>query len=266
MNRIDKKFNELKRKRKKAFIVYVTAGDPDMNVTKKLVPELEKNGVDLIELGIPFSDPLADGPTIQEASKRALSKRVNIKTILRAVRELRKNVKVPIVFMTYYNPVYRYGLKRFVADSKRSGVDGVIVPDLPYEEAGELAMACRREGFANIMLASPTSPPSRLRAIAKKSDSFIYYVSLTGVTGARKRLPKDIISKIKLLKGYAKKPVCVGFGVSNPAQASSVASYADGVIIGSALINIIASNLKNKNLVKRTGAFAGRLAKAIHGK
>jgi len=265
MNRIEKKFEELKKNRKKAFIVYITAGDPDLKTTYKIITELEKNGVDIIELGIPFSDPLADGPTIQAASERALSRGVNIASILKLVRSVRPRVRTPFVFMTYYNPVFQYGLERFINDSKKAGIDGVIIPDLPTEESGDIVKHARKVDFSVIFLAAPTSTNARLKEISRKSQGFIYYVSLTGVTGARKALSQDIFNNVKRLKQMTKKPVCVGFGVSNPAQAKKIALVADGVISGSALIKIIENNIGKNDLVKKVGQFAHSLSKAIKG-
>ena len=264
MNRIDMLFRGLKRKRRKAFIVYIAAGDPSLSATERLVRDLEKNGADLVELGIPFSDPLADGPTIQRASQRALSKGVRARGILRMVRRLRKSVSVPIVFMTYYNPVMQYGIKRFVRDSKSAGVDGIIVPDLPPEEAGELLSESRRKDFSLIFLAAPTSTGERLREIVAKTRGFVYYVSLTGTTGARKKLPGDITRNVAALKRLTAKPVCVGFGISNPEQAKSVARFADGIIVGSAVIKVIEKNLGKHDLHKKVTNFVKTLERAIH--
>ena len=263
MNRIDKKFKELRKRKKKAFIVYITAGDPSLTTTKRLILELDKKGVDLIELGIPFSDPLADGPTIQAASQRALSKGVNIKSILRLVKGVRRKVEIPFVFMTYYNLIFQYGLEKFVIDAKKSGVDGVIVPDLPAEESQTLLKVAKRRNFSLVLLAAPTSTNNRLKTIAGKSDGFIYYVSLTGVTGARSRLAGDLYKNIRRLKRFTIKPVCVGFGVSNPRQAKKICSIADGVIVGSAIIRLIEKNLGKKNLVEKIGRFVGSIAKGI---
>lgn len=265
MNRIDALFKTLKKKRKKAFIVYITAGDPSLRATEKLIVELERSGADLVELGIPFSDPLADGPTIQKASQRALARGVNIKSILRMVRQARKKVKLPLVFMTYYNLVLHYGLGKFVKDSVASGADGIIIPDLPPEEANGLINATKKKDFATIFLAAPTSTKKRLKNIAAKSKGFIYYVSLTGVTGAREKLPQDIVKNVRSLKRITKKPVCVGFGVSTPTQAKKISRLADGVIVGSAVIKVIEKN-KGKNLNKKVSAFASKLARAVHTK
>ena len=266
MNRIDALFKDLKKEKRKAFVVYITAGYPTMSRTEKLVTELEKTGVDLVELGIPFSDPLADGPTIQKASQVALSRGASIKKILKVARSARKKVKLPIVFMTYYNLVSHYGLKKFVKDSKASGVDGVIIPDLPPEEAGELMNASKGKDFATIFLAAPTSTKKRLKNIAAKSKEFIYYVSLTGTTGARKKLPGDIVKNVRALKRITKKPVLVGFGVSNPKQARKISRLADGVIVGSAVIKVIEKNIGKKDFYKKVAGFVSSLEKGVHGK
>lgn len=265
MNRIDKKFKALRKNRQKAFIAYITAGDPDLGATARIVPALEGAGVDIIELGIPFSDPLADGPTIQAASKRALKNKAHLPGIFKMVRALRRKTEIPIAFMTYFNPVFRYGLEKFVNDCARSGVDGIIVPDLPHEEAAELIKLGRAKKVATIFLAAPTSTRDRVRNIIKDSSGFIYYVSLTGVTGARRNLPKELAAKIRSLKSMSAKPVCVGFGVSTPQQAKQIAAFADGVIIGSAIVKVIENNIGKKDLVEMVSKFARRLAYAIHG-
>lgn len=262
MNRIDKKFKELKSQKKKAFIAYITAGDPDLKTTGRIVLALERSEVDIIELGIPFSDPLADGPTIQAASQRALRKKTTLKKIFAMVKALRTRTEVPIVFMTYYNPVLRYGLDAFFKDCRRRGVDGVIVPDLPCEEAKDLIRSGRAAGVATIFLAAPTSTGQRIKDIAKNSRGFIYYVSLTGVTGARAKLPPDVLANLRRIKSMTSKPVAVGFGISAAAQARALAKTADGVIVGSAIVKIIG---ERKNILARVSRFAGNLAGAIHG-
>ena len=266
MNRIDKKFSALKKKKAKAFIAYVTAGDPSLPMTGKIVLELERSGADIIELGIPFSDPLADGPTIQAASHRALAKGVTLRKVFRTVGSLRKNTDIPIVFMTYYNPVLRYGILNFVKGCKASGVDGVIIPDLPYEEAKDLIAASRKARIATIFLAAPTSTKTRIKNIVKNSTGFIYYVSLTGVTGARRELPAEITSNVRAIKSITKKPVAVGFGISTRSQAKEVARRADGVIVGSAIVKIIGMyRNNNKVLLAKVSKLSKSLAGAIHG-
>ncbi|MFC1807759.1 tryptophan synthase subunit alpha [Candidatus Omnitrophota bacterium] len=254
MNRIDKKFNELKREKKKAFIAYICAGDPDIDITKTLVLELDKAGVDIIELGVPFSDPLADGPTIQRASQRALKRKITIADILSLVKSLRGMTDIPLILMTYYNPVHYYGVKKFVKDAKASGVDGVIIPDLIPEEADELISVSRPLDFSTIFLAAPTSSKERIKLIAKKSRGFIYYVSLTGVTGARKSLPEDVRAHVKEIKKITDKPICIGFGVSSPKQIRELAKFSDGVIVGSAIISKIENLLNNRSLITKNVA------------
>jgi tryptophan synthase alpha chain len=267
MNRLDKKFRELKALKKKALIAYVTAGDPNLSVTRKLVPALERSGVDIVELGIPFSDPLADGPVIQAASHRALLKGATMEKVFSVVKDIRKYIRIPLVFMTYYNPVLRYGIEDFVKSCARAGVDGVIIPDLPYEEARALIGASRKRNIAAIFLAAPTSTRKRVKGIAKNSTGFIYYVSLTGVTGTRSALPAELARNIRMIKSVTKKPVAAGFGISTPAQAAEVARCADGVIVGSAVVKIISKYQKNeKALISKVSAFAKRLAEAVHGK
>jgi tryptophan synthase, alpha subunit len=261
MNRIDRRFKKLKAQKKKAFIAYITAGDPNLTVTQKLVLELEKSGVDIVELGIPFSDPMADGPVIQAASQRALAGGTTLSKIFKMAKSLRSKTEMPIVFMTYYNPVLRHGVSKFFDQCRRSGVDGVIVPDLPCEEASELIKAGQSSGVATIFLAAPTSTLRRIKEIAKRSKGFIYYVSLTGVTGVRNALPSDIAKNLRRIKSVTDKPVAVGFGVSNPAQAAGLARNADGVIVGSAIVKMIG---KDKSAIIRVAKLAKSLARAIH--
>ncbi len=264
MNRIETKFKELKKKKKTALIPFITAGDPDLKTTKALVLEMEKRGADIIELGIPFSDPIADGPTIQEADIRSLKHRTSLKDALDLVKELRKKTEVPLVLMTYYNLLYKYGIKRFVAQAKRSGVDGVIAADLPVEEASELKRYARKSNLNTIFLASPTSPSQRLKLIAKESRGFIYYVSLTGVTGAREELAKDLIFSLRRLKRLTNKPIAVGFGISKPEHIRKIRRYADGAVVGSAIVSVVEKNLKSKDLVKKVGDFVQRLAQSCY--
>ncbi|MBI5415495.1 MAG: tryptophan synthase subunit alpha [Candidatus Omnitrophica bacterium] len=263
-NKIDLKFKELEKKKKKAFIAFITAGDPNLSVTEKLVLAFEKAGVDIVELGVPFSDPLADGPTIQAASQRALKKHVNLESILAVVKRIRQRSQIPIALMTYYNPVFHYGEDRFTAKAKASGVDGLIIPDLPPEEGHNLIRAARQDGLATVFFLSPTTTSERMRRVAKSSTGFIYYVSLTGVTGARRQLPGTLRRQVELAKRFTRKPVCVGFGVSTPAQIRAVAAAADGVIVGSAIVNAIAKQKNSKNLVQHVSSFVQHLAGSLH--
>ncbi len=266
MNRINETFKRLRAEGKKAFIPYVTAGDPDIRTSKKIVSALAKAGADIIELGVPFSDPLADGPTIQKAIQRSLDAGCSVRKVFDMVRELRRRASVPFVFMTYYNIVFNYGIERFIREAKICGADGIIVPDLPMEESKGLMDIADREDFCLIMLTAPTTPAERFRKIAGRSRGFVYYVSLTGVTGVREKLSDKLKGDIKKLKKMTAKPVCVGFGISNPAQARDVADVSDGVIVGSAIIRLIEKNPDDKSaMVEKVEVFAGAVAKAVHG-
>lgn len=255
MNRIDQKFTELKSLKKKAFIAFITAGDPDLETTVDLVLAFEKVGVDIVELGIPFSDPLADGPTIQAASQRSLLAGTTIPKIIEAVRQIRKTSQIPIALMTYYNPVFHFGEERFIKATKAAGVDGVIVPDLPPEEAKGLIAASRKHDLATVFFLSPTTTNQRVGKIVKASTGFIYYVSLTGVTGTAQGLPKDMIQRIKKVKRATTKPICVGFGVSTASQVRSIKAVADGVIVGSAIIKEIEQHRDSAAMVPLIAKF-----------
>lgn len=260
MNRIDKKFQELKKKNKKALIVYLTVGYPNVATTERLVIELSKAGVDIFELGMPFSDPLADGPVIQAASAFALKQHINLDSVFSLTKRLRDKINNPIVTMGYYNPILSYGLERFVKSARLSGLDGAIVPDLPIEEAKELRVILRKNKLHLIDFIAPTTDSSRIRQIAKVSKGFIYYVSLTGVTGARNTLPKDISDKLSYLKKFAETPVCVGFGISQREQFKAIAKFSDGAIVGSAIIKKIKENIGQKDLVSKVTRFVRSLA------
>ncbi len=260
MNRIDAKFQELRLKKKKAFIAFVTAGDPDLKTTYDLVLSFEKAGADIVELGVPFSDPMADGPTIQASSQRALKNKVSITKILALVKKLRQHTQMPIALMTYYNPVFHYGEAAFIKECAAVGVDGLIIPDLPVDEAKDLIAHSRRNDIATVFFVAPTTKADRLRGIAKASTGFIYYVSLTGVTGARQSLPVQIAKDVKRVKALTSTPVCVGFGISSAAQVKAMSKIADGVIVGSAIINEIQKYSKDKNLVSKVSNFVKHLS------
>lgn len=223
----------------KALIPYITVGYPNLDATLKAVPLLANNGADIIELGIPFSDPLADGATIQESSYQALQNGVTPEVCLEAAKEVRKKTEVPLVFMTYFNLVLSYGLDKFCQACVDSGIDGLIIPDLLPEEGVPLDCAAQEQGIDLIYLLSPTSTPERIRMVAEKSRGFIYLVSITGVTGARNSLPPDMKSFVARVRKAAKQPLCVGFGVSTPEQAKQISNLADGVIIGSKLVQLM---------------------------
>lgn len=221
----------------KAFIPFITCGDPSLEVTMEIAIEMEKAGADLIELGIPFSDPTAEGPVIQEASIRALAGGVTTDKVFDMVKKLRQNIKIPMVFMTYANVVFSYGTERFAKRASEAGMDGIILPDVPFEEREEFVPVCRKYGLDMISLIAPTSH-ERAAMIAKEADGFLYCVSSLGVTGVRSSIGTDIGEMISLVKANRDIPCAVGFGISTPQQAREVARYADGVIVGSAIVKL----------------------------
>ncbi len=263
--RIERVYHELEKKNEKALITFITAGDPSLEVTEELILEMEASGADIIELGIPFSDPMADGPTIQASSERALGKGVHIREVLGLVKNVRKKSNIPIILFGYYNPVFAYGLEKFACDAKRAGVDGVLIVDLPPEEAGEFQAELRGVGLALVFLLTPVSDEKRMRLVASKGSGFIYFVSLTGVTGARTQMKAHVAGHIKELRRFTKLPVGVGFGVSSPAQAKDIGVHADGVIVGSAIIDIIAKKGARKSCVAEVGRFVASLKDALRG-
>jgi tryptophan synthase alpha chain len=263
LSRIVSTFEKLKRQGKKALIPYIMAGDPDLSTTQALVLNLESNGVDIIELGVPFSDPLADGPVIQRASDRSLRNKTSLRAVMDLVRTLRQRTQIPLVLMSYYNPIHKYGEEQFARDAVACGVDGVIVPDLPPEEAAQLLKTSRKVGLDTIFLLAPTSTPERIRKVSEASQGFIYYVSLTGITGAALGSFEEIKHKIREIRRDSAKPVAVGFGISTPDQAAQVAQWADGVIVGSALVKLVESHLQDPRLVKTVAKFVQELHQAV---
>ena len=262
MTRIDRAFAELKKKRKKAFIAFITAGYPDLATTEKLLLALPGAGVDLIELGIPFSDPLADGPIIQEASRVALEKGTSLKKVLEMVARCRTKISVPVCFMSYYNPIMRMGEDEFIRRARSAGVDGLIVPDLPFEEAKAFASRAGKAGVELISFVSPTTEPRRLKNICASAGGFIYYVSLTGVTGLRQKLPAGLARGVEAARKLARVPVCVGFGVSSPAQVRQVSGFSDGVIVGSAIVRVIRDSIGKPGLERKVIGFVRTLTRA----
>ena len=223
----------------KALIAYVTVGYPSIEATLKVVPLLASRGCDIVELGIPFSDPLADGTTIQKASFHALENGVTPQLCLEVAKQLRQMVEIPLVFMTYFNPVFSYGLEEFCGACTRSGIDGLIIPDLPPEEGSELEAVTQKQNLDLIYLLAPTSTEERIKLVAERSRGFIYLVSITGVTGVRERLPVNLETFVVRVKKVATQPLCVGFGISTPEQARQVAQMADGIIVGSRIIQLM---------------------------
>jgi tryptophan synthase alpha chain len=245
-NRIQETFAALKRKGEKALIPYIMAGDPSLKMTESLVLALAEGGADLIELGVPFSDPIADGPVIQQAAERALQSGTTVKKILAMVRSIRTHTSVPLIVMAYYNSVLAMGLETFCARAVEAGIDGLIVPDLPPEESDALGTATEAAGGpVVIFLLAPTSTPQRRKAVITRTHGFIYYVSLTGITGAQLPDMEPVKKNVQAIRKAANKPVAVGFGIATPEQAAKVGQFADGVIIGSALVKKIAAHHKD---------------------
>jgi tryptophan synthase alpha chain len=243
-NRIDARFGELKRAGRAGLITFLTAGDPDPKTSIAIVKALPAAGADLIELGMPFSDPMADGPAIQASSLRALASGGSMKVTLALVREFRAgDTTTPIVLMGYYNPIYQYGVDRFLADAKAAGVDGLIVVDLPPEEDEELCLPAKKAGIHFVRLATPTTDDKRLPAVLRNTAGFVYYVSIAGITGTRSAADADVSKAVARLKRHTALPVAVGFGIRSAAQAAAVAKVADGAVVGSALVDRVAGNL-----------------------
>ncbi len=251
MNKIENTFKELKQTGRKALIPYLMAGDPSLDATKQFVSELEEAGADIIELGVPFSDPLADGPVIQRAHERALQKGITLKKVIALVKEIRQSSHIPLILMTYYNPVFKFGVETFIKEAADSGVDGVIIPDLIPDEAHDFISVARKHKIDTIFLLAPTSTLERIKRIVKVSTGFIYYVSITGITGAKLAIGDPMKDTLKLIKSNTNKPVAVGFGISNPEEAAEISKLAEGVIIGSAIVRLIAEGKDIKDFVKK---------------
>lgn len=263
-NRIDAHFAKLRTSGKRAFVAYICAGDPTLDATIDIVLALEKAGVDIVELGVPFSDPLADGIVNQMAADRALKAGATTPKVLEMIRQLRTRSQIPLVLFTYLNPVYTYGYERFHQDAAAAGADGVLVLDLPPDEAAENPELKPAPGLRHIQLIAPTSPADRIASIAKSAEGFVYYVSRLGVTGAQVEVASGIAEQVAIIKQATDVPVCVGFGVSNPAQAAQVASMADGVVVGSAIVKLIEKNGTSPDLADQVEAFVRPLVEAVH--
>lgn len=238
MGRLAETFADLKQRGEKALVTFITAGDPDLTATEELITVLAEAGADVIELGVPFSDPMADGPTIQKASERALAAGTTLPGILDMVRRVRLRTQVPIILMGYYNPVFLYDPARFATDAVAAGVDGVLLVDLPPEEAGEFKEQSAAAGLDVIFLLTPTADERRIEKVARLGSGFVYYVSVTGVTGARSSVETSVADKVRTIRGSVSLPLVVGFGISTAAQAAEVATVADGVVVGSALVKL----------------------------
>lgn len=248
--RIQKRFEDLKRKNEKALVGFLSAGDPDINISLKIIESMCRAGLDIIELGIPFSDPTADGPVIQRSSSRALKNGVNISSVFEMTRKIRVFSDIPIILFTYYNPVHSYGAKSFYNDSLSADTDGVLVVDLPPEESDEMTSKWPGGELALIRLVAPTTPLERMKKIASSASGFIYLVSKTGVTGSDGLNTDDISVHAKLLRSVTDIPICIGFGISTPEDVKKIAPHADGIVIGSAFERIIEENLSDSNVDK----------------
>lgn len=262
MSRIADRFQTLRERGEKALVTFITAGDPDLATTEEAVLALERAGADLIELGVPFSDPMADGPTIQLSSERALAAGTTLPAILDLVKRLRTRTQIPIVLMGYFNPVFAYGAERFAADAAAAGVDALLVVDLPPEESAELKNATDSQGLDLIFLLTPTSDHSRVQAVSRLGSGFIYYVSVTGVTGARTSVADTLASRVTEVRAELNLPLVVGFGISTPEQAGKVAETADGVVVGSVLVKFF-EKYQGTELLQELGSFVSSLKAGV---
>jgi tryptophan synthase alpha chain len=274
MNRIDNCFGRLRGEKRKGFIPYICAGDPSLKKTVELVLALEKAGADIIELGVPFSDPLADGIVNQLAAQRALVAGATVRGVLDCVREIRRSSQVPIVLYTYLNPIFQFGFDKFHQEAEADGVDGLLILDLPPEEEMSLhELDCLKQSssrgpvekynLVHIRLVAPTTSPDRMEEIAAKAKGFLYYVSREGVTGEQQTISSTLGKTVAQLRKITSLPIAVGFGISNPEQAREVASHADAVVVGSAIVYLIAKHGKGPELIEKVSAFARSITKAI---
>jgi len=263
MGRITEAIEALTRRGEKALIPFVTAGDPDLATTEELIHVLVEAGADVIELGFPFSDPMADGPTIQAASERALAAGTTLDGVLEMVRRVRAHTNVPIVLMGYYNPIFRFGPERFAREAAEAGIDGLLLVDLPDEESAELRGLLTAAGIDQIMLLAPTTPADRRDRLAAHGQGFIYYVSMTGVTGVQAVDPAAIRDEVEALKAVSPVPVGVGFGISTPQDAVAVATFADAVVVGSALVKVIEAYAGSERLKEEVAAFVSGLKEPL---
>ena len=263
MSHIEGVFKELKSRGRKALITYIAAGDPHLSVSKEIIWQLIENGADIIELGVPFSDPTADGPVIQAASQRALKTGISLADIFGLVEEVRQVSQIPLILFSYYNPLFVLGTKKIIQRAKEAGVDGLLVVDLPYEEAGELKRYTDQMDLDFIFLLAPTSDDARIKMISQKARGFLYYISMTGVTGSSHSFSQFKEEDINRIKKYTDLPVAIGFGISTPEQAQVVGKSADGVVVGSAIVRIIEKNRNSQQLLKKVGEFTAQLRKVL---
>lgn len=259
MSRIDDAFARLRLRGERALIPYFCAGDPSLDATARLIEEADARGADVIEVGLPFSDPLADGPTIQRAAVRALERGTSLSRLLPVLAGVSGRIRAPLIVMTYLNPLHRYGLDRVMRDLASAGVAGLIVPDCPLDESAPLARAAEAAALDLVALAAPTSGPDRLRRIARASHGFVYLVPLTGITGERTEVPPELVRLVRDLRAVTTKPICVGFGISTPDQVAAVVRHADGAIVGSAIVGLVERLAADPGLVGQVGDFVAAL-------
>ena len=262
-SRLDRTFAELRHRKGKALIAYIMAGDPSLQDTERLVLELERAGADVVELGVPFSDPIADGPVIQQAAERALRTGTSLRKILPMVKTLRGRTQIPIVLMAYYNTIHAFGPERFCREAAIAGVDGLIVPDMPPDEAGPLEEPAAETGLNLIYLLAPTSTAERRSYVVRRSQGFVYYVSLTGITGSKLSDLAEVRANVEKIRKISAIPVAVGFGIATPEGAAKVAAFADGVIVGSAIVKQIGAHQQNSGMVAQVGSFVRSLKAAM---
>ena len=263
MNRIVEKFSALKRAGRKGFVVYIGAGDPNLEATRQLALAFDQAGVDILELGVPFSDPLADGLVNQLAAQRGLESGTTPPKLLATVAVIRRESQIPIVLYIYFNLIHRVGMERFINDAAKAGVDGLLVLDLPPEESDNYEALMRQAGLCPIYLVAPTTPEERMQKIVKRGAGFIYYISREGVTGMQSKVASNLAEQVAKIRAHTSLPIAVGFGISNPEQAKAVAKEADGCVVGSAVVNQIAEHGKSPELVAKVGAFVKALADAV---
>ena len=263
MNRIVAKFAQLKKAGQKGFIVYIGAGDPNLKATQELALAFDKAGVDVLELGVPFSDPLADGLVNQLAAQRGLESGTTPPKLLETIAAIRKHSQIPLVLYIYFNLIHRIGKEKFIRDAAKAGVDGLLVLDLPPEESENYEALMRDAGLSNIYLVAPTTPDKRIELIVKRAAGFVYYVSREGVTGMQQKISETIPAMTAKIRAHTNLPIAIGFGVSTPEQAKTIASYGDAVVVGSAIVNQIAEHGKSSELVKRVGEFVKSLGDAV---
>ena len=263
MNRIVERFARLKRENKKGFVAYIGAGDPNLEATRQLVIAFDRVGVDVVELGVPFSDPLADGVVNQLAAQRGLESGTTPQGVLATVKQIRAESQVPVVLYVYFNLLHKRGLGVFIREAQEAGVDGLLVLDLPPEESDNYEQLMAAAGLCNIYLIAPTTPESRIGIIAPRARGFIYYVSREGVTGMQTKVSDTIAEMTARIRAHTELPIAVGFGISNPEQARTVAQSAEAIVVGSAIVNQIAEHGKSADLVARVGAFVEELVKAV---